>query len=108
MPEHSAGGEDKGNAKLPEGGGGTSSLQGGQILVWRKDGREKGKKGKHEVMVSLGEKLGNSLGSQGVGRVGGRLGGREGCIRGMQKEVRKGRGTRGTRLFRDAWTTQPH
>lgn len=77
-------------------------------MVWRKDGREKGKKGKHEVMVSLGEKLGNSLGSQGVGRVGGRLGGREGCIRGMQKEVRKGRGTRGTRLFRDAWTTQPH
>lgn len=71
----------------PGGGGGTWSLQGGRILVWRKDGREKGKRGKHEVMLSLGEKLGNILGSQGVGRAGGRLGGRDG-IRGVQKEVR--------------------
>lgn len=69
------------------GGGGTWSLQGGRILVWRKDGREKGKRGKHEVMLSLGEKLRNILGSQGVGRAGGRLGGRDG-IRGVQKEVR--------------------
>lgn len=46
------------------------------------------------------------MGSQGVGRAGGRLGGRDG-LRGVQKEVSRVRGTRGTKLFRDAWTTQP-